>query len=61
MTKYATSADVAKIVATWDSLPAQLAKEKGSTKFMWRYVVSGAKTDRYQTAVDWLVAVGIVS
>ena len=61
MTKYATAADAAKIVATWDSLPAQLAKESGSTKFMWRYVASGAKADRYQTAVDWLVAAGIVS
>lgn len=61
MTKYATSADSAKIVATWESLPSQLAKESGSTKFMWRYVASGAKAERYANSLDWLVAAGIVS
>lgn len=61
MAKYATSADAAKIVASWESIPDQLAKESGSTKFMWRYVTSGAKAERYATAVDWLVASGIVS
>lgn len=61
MAKYATSADAAKIIACWDSLPTQLAKESGSTKFMWKYVASGAKAERYGTAVDWLAASGIVS
>lgn len=61
MTKYATSADSAKILATWESLPSQLAKESGSTKFMWRYVASGAKAERYDTALDWLVASGMVN
>ncbi len=61
MAKYATSADTAKIIACWDSLPTQLAKESGSTKFMWKYVASGAKAERYGTAVDWLAASGIVS
>lgn len=61
MVKYASSADAAKISACWESIPAQLAKESGSTKFMWRYVASGAKAERYGAAVDWLVASGIVS
>lgn len=61
MTKYATAADSAKIVATWESVPSQLAKESGSTKFMWRYVASGAKAERYGTALDWLVASGLVN
>lgn len=61
MVKYATSADAAKISACWESIPAQLAKESGSTKFVWRYVASGAKAERYGSAVDWLVASGIVS
>lgn len=60
MAKYATAADAAKIVATWESIPSQLAKESGSTKFMWRYVASGAKAERYATALDWLVAAGVV-
>lgn len=61
MAKYATTVDSVKIVACWESLPEQLAKESGSTKFMWRYVASGAKAERYQTAVDWLVAAGLVN
>lgn len=61
MAKYATTADAVKIVACWESLPEQLAKESGSTKFMWRYVASGAKAERYQTAVDWLVAAALVN
>ncbi len=61
MAKYATSTDSAKIIASWESLPTQLAKESGSTKFVWKAVSSGAKADRYATAVDWLVASGIVN
>lgn len=61
MTKYATSADAAKIVSTWESLPSQLAKESGSTKFVWRYVASGAKAATYGTSLDWLDAAGLVS
>ena len=61
MAKYATNADTVKIVACWESLPEQLAKESGSTKFIWRYVASGAKAERYQTAVDWLAAAGLVN
>lgn len=61
MVKYATAVDAAKISACWESIPAQLAKESGSTKFVWRHVASGAKAERYGSAVDWLVASGIVS
>ena len=61
MAKYATTADSAKIVACWDSIPSQLAKESGSTKFAWKLVASGAKAERYGTAVAWLVAAGLVN
>ena len=61
MTKYATGTDAVKIVASWESMPAQLAKESGSTKFMWKHVASGANAERYGTAVDWLVAAGLVN
>lgn len=60
MAKYVSGVDSAKIVSCWDSLPAQLAKESGSTKFVWKYVASGAKAERYSSAVDWLVAAGVV-
>lgn len=61
MAKYATNADAAKIIECWESLPSQLAKESGSTKFIWKYVASGAKAERYSSAIDWLVASGVVS
>lgn len=38
MVKYATGADSVRIVASWESIPAQSAKESGSTKFMWKHV-----------------------
>jgi len=61
MTKYVSTADAPKIVACWESLPAQLAKETESTKFAWKLVARGAKADRYSSAVEWLVSSGIVS
>lgn len=61
MTKYASAMDSAKILATWESVPQQLAKEGGSTKFVWRDIQSGARSDRYRTALDWLVASGLVN
>ena len=61
MAKYATATDTAKIVACWESVPAQLAKESGSTKFQWKLVGSGAKAERYGAVIDWLAASGIVS
>ena len=61
MTKYAAAADSVKILSCWDSLPVQLAKEGGSTKFNWKMVARGARADRYQTALDWLCAAGLVN
>lgn len=61
MAKYATSSDSAKIAACWDSVPSQLAKESGSTKFLWKDVAKGAKAERYGSAVDWLVSAGVVA
>lgn len=53
--------DPAKIAATWRSLPAQLAKATGSTKFMWKYIARGAKAERYATALEWLQQAGFVN
>lgn len=59
--KYANEVDSAKILAAWDSMPAQLAKESGSTKFTWKTIASGANADKFGTALDWLTAAGLVS
>lgn len=61
MVKYATATDATKIVASWSGIPNQFAKESGSTKFVRRDIANGAKSVRCSTAVDWLVASGIVS
>lgn len=61
MTKYIEGIDSSKVSECWTSIPSQLAKESGSTKFMWKYVAPGAKAERYDSAVDWLVAAGLLN
>lgn len=61
MAEDAEGVDPAKINATWRSLPAQLAKSTGSTKFMWKYIARGAKAERYATALEWLQQAGFVN
>lgn len=59
--KYANPANAAKIIATWESMPAQLAKESGSTKFVWKEIARDANANRYGSSVDWLVAAGLLN
>ena len=59
--KYASATDSAKILAAWESMPAQLAKESGSTKFTWRTIENRANAEKYGSALDWLTAAGLVS
>ena len=61
MSEDAEGVDPAKISATWRSLPAQLAKSTGSTKFMWKYIARGAKAERYASALEWLQQAGFVN
>lgn len=61
MSEDSEGVDPAKISATWRSLPAQLAKATGSTKFMWKYIARGAKAERYASALDWLQQAGFVN
>ena len=61
MAEDAEGVDPTKISATWRSLPAQLAKTTGSTKFMWKYIARGAKAERYATALEWLDQAGFVN
>ena len=58
--KHAGNADAVKITACWESIPAQLAKESGSTKFVWKDVDARAKGATYRSAVDWLAAAGTI-
>jgi len=58
MAKYALPADTVKILSTYNSIPSQLAKE--NTKFQYKLIKSGARSNQYETAIDWLNASGIV-
>lgn len=58
MAKYASHAETVRIMAVWNSIPAQLSKE--NKKFQYKVIKSGARAATYADAVDWLKASGIV-
>jgi uncharacterized protein len=58
MSKYASAADTVKIMAAFNSIPAQLAKE--NRKFQYRIIKTGAKANVYETSIDWLRVSGII-
>ena len=58
MAKYASHSETVRIMAVWNSIPAQLLKE--NKKFQYKVIKSGARASSYADAVDWLKASGIV-
>jgi len=58
MTKYASSADTAKILNVWRGIPEQLAKE--NHKFQYRMIASAARAHQYEAPINWLKAAGLV-
>ena len=58
MAKYAQPTDTVKIMAAYNSIPSQLAKE--NKKFQYKLIKSNARSQHYETAIDWLSASGIV-
>ena len=58
MAKYATPHETTKIMAAFESIPAQLAKE--NKKFQYKLIKTGAKANQYETPIDWLRSSGIV-
>jgi predicted AAA+ superfamily ATPase len=58
MAKYATPQETTRLMAAWDSIPAQLAKE--NHKFQYRIIKSGARANEYEVALDWLKAAGMI-
>lgn len=59
MAKYATPTETAKILACFDSIPAQLAKD--NKKFQYKVVAQGGKASLFGASIDWLQAAGIVT
>ena len=58
MAKYATPQETTRILAVWQSLPAQLAKE--NRKFQYKTVKTGARAYQYATALAWLESSGLI-
>ena len=56
--KHGGRAQFAKLSQTWNSLPAQLARE--NKKFMWGLVREGARAREYEEAVEWLAEAGLL-
>ena len=59
MAKYATTSETVKIMAAYQSLPAQLAKE--NKKFQYKLIKSGARAYEYEVPISWLESSGIVN
>ena len=58
MAKYASHGDTTKIMACFDSLPAQLSKD--NKKFQYKVVARGGRASFFGPSIDWLLASGIV-
>jgi predicted AAA+ superfamily ATPase len=59
MAKYATAIETTRIMAVWDAIPAQLAKE--NHKFQYKVIKSGARSKDYEVAMNWLTAAGTIN
>jgi predicted AAA+ superfamily ATPase len=56
--KHIAASDIPKVGLLWDSIPAQLGKEK--RKFIYSDMKSGARAREYENALSWLVKSGLV-
>ena len=58
MAKYANTAETIRLMAVFNSIPTQLAKE--NKKFQYKHIKSGARAKEYQISIEWLKASGII-
>ncbi|NLU39552.1 MAG: ATP-binding protein [Bacteroidales bacterium] len=59
MAKYATPDETTRIMAAFNTIPAQLAKE--NRKFQYKLIKTGARAHEFETALDWLQASGVAN
>lgn len=59
ITKYSEPSDSPKIIATFDSIPVQLAKD--NKKFQYKVVQRGGTSTIFGDSINWLVNAGIVN
>lgn len=58
MAKYASPQETVRIIAAWESVPAQLAKE--NRKFQYRIIKSGGRAHEFEIPLEWLKTAGVV-
>ncbi|MHA1558698.1 MAG: ATP-binding protein [Alphaproteobacteria bacterium] len=58
MAKYTTSGQTTKIMAAFQSIPAQLAKD--NKKFQYKIIQKGGSSSIFGASIDWLCAAGLV-
>jgi predicted AAA+ superfamily ATPase len=58
MAKYASTMETVRIMAVYNSIPAQLAKQ--NHKFQYKLIKSGARANVYEAPLDWLKASGLI-
>lgn len=56
--KHAPKDEAMKIMAVWDSIPNQLAKE--NKKFIYSAIRKSARAREYETSIQWLKSAGLV-
>ena len=59
ITKYCDTSDAPKIIATFDSIPIQLAKD--NKKFQYKLIQKGGTSTLFGDSINWLVNAGIVN
>ncbi|MDO4546149.1 MAG: ATP-binding protein [Bacillota bacterium] len=59
MAKYTTAAEGSRVLACFDSIPAQLAKD--NKKFQYKIIQKGGRASLFGTSIDWLSAAGIIT
>jgi predicted AAA+ superfamily ATPase len=56
--KHIQTADIARILAIWNSIPSQLSKE--NRKFIYKLIKPGARAKEYEDALLWLEHSGLI-
>ena len=56
--KHAPKDEVMKIMAIWDSVPSQLAKE--NKKFIFSAIRKSARAREFETSLQWLKSAGLI-
>ena len=56
--KYTEGSNIPKIMAVWNCLPSQLAKE--NKKFLYKDIQKGARAREFENAIEWLLLTGLI-